>query len=174
MIANWSRRLIEKLQNRKYRAAYVDENVRTGIAYQVRALRGDLSQSGFGRKIKKPQSVVSRLEDPDYGKLSIQTLLEIASALDVALLVKFVSFPEFIRQTRDVSPENLTVPSYNPNTFAIGNVFNAITPQFGVPQQYEVPMHRDLNNYQANAPTRGCMTSQSIPKALDRKAARRE
>ncbi len=112
MSAIWSKRLFGKLINKKYRAAYVEENVQTGIAYQLRTLRGNSSQEEFGKKINKPQSVISRIEDPDYGKLSIQTLLDIATSLDIALLVKFVSFPEFIQQTRDVSIEGLQVPSF--------------------------------------------------------------
>lgn len=92
MSAIWSKRLFGKLINKKYRAAYVEENVQTGIAYQLRTLRGNSSQEEFGKKINKPQSVISRIEDPDYGKLSIQTLLDIATSLDIALLVKFVSF----------------------------------------------------------------------------------
>jgi hypothetical protein len=61
----------------------------------------------------KPQSVVSRLEDPDYGKVSIQTVLDGAAAFDVALLVQYVSFPEFLQRTRDVSPEALRVDSFD-------------------------------------------------------------
>jgi len=61
----------------------------------------------------KPQSVVSRLEDPDYGKVSVQTVLDGAAAFDVALLVQYVSFPEFLRRTRDVSPEALRVDSFD-------------------------------------------------------------
>lgn len=112
MSANLSKRLYEKLKNKKYRAAYVEENVRTRIAYQIRAVRGEMSQAEFGKRVGKPQSVVSRLEDPEYGKLTVQTLLEVADSLDIALLVKFVSFPEFVYQTRDVSPEGLKVQSF--------------------------------------------------------------
>lgn len=121
MIVTWSKRLLERLTNKRYRAAYVEENVRTGIAFQIRTLRGEMSQADFGKKLGKPQSVVSRLEDPDYGKLSVQTLLEVAAALDIALLVKFASFPDFIQQTRDVSPAGLSVPAYDPNSFVAVN-----------------------------------------------------
>ena len=85
------------------------EHVQTGISYQSRTLR---AQRGWAQKkladvMGKPQSVVSRLENPDYGKLSVSTLLEFAAAFDVALLIQFVSFPEFLRRTRDVSPKHL-------------------------------------------------------------------
>jgi len=127
VIVTWSKRLLERLSNKKYRSAYVEQNVKTGIAYQIRNLRGQMSQAEFGKKIGKPQSVVSRLEDPDYGKLNVQTLLEVAAALDIALLVKYVTFPEFIHRTRDVSPEGLHVPPYSQDQFKNYsgiNVFN--------------------------------------------------
>ena len=64
----------------------------------------------------KPQSVISRMEDPDYGKLSVQTLLDIAGAYDVALIVKFTTFRDFIWQTRDVSPATLKISSFDETT----------------------------------------------------------
>lgn len=115
MIANLSKRLFEKLKSKSYRGAYVAEHVRTGIAYQIRALRTQRgwSQKRLAEEMGKPQSVVSRLEDPDYGKVSIQTLLEGCAAFDVALVVQYVSFPEFLRRTRDVSPEALRADSFD-------------------------------------------------------------
>lgn len=110
-----SKRLFEKLKSKFYRQAYVADHVRTGIAYQIRALRGQRgwSQKRLAEEMGKPQSVVSRLEDPDYGKVSIQTLLEGCAAFDVALLVQYVSFPEFLRRTQDVSPEALQADSFD-------------------------------------------------------------
>lgn len=65
--------------------------VKAALARQITALRGGRSQAAFGKLIGKPQSVVSRLEDPNYGKVTLQTLLDIATKLDVALLVRFTS-----------------------------------------------------------------------------------
>lgn len=115
MFATLSNRLFEKLRSKSYREAYVAEHVRTGIAYQIRALRiqRGWSQKRLAEEMGKPQSVVSRLEDPDYGKVSVQTVLDGAAAFDVALLVQYVSFPEFLRRTRDVSPEVLQAESFN-------------------------------------------------------------
>lgn len=115
MIATLSKKLIEKLTRKSYRDEYVAENVKTGIAYQIRALR---DQRGWSQKVlatamDKPQSVVSRMEDPDYGKLTVQSLLEVAAAFDVALLVKFVSLPDMINKTRDVSPKALEAVSFD-------------------------------------------------------------
>jgi transcriptional regulator with XRE-family HTH domain len=115
VIATLSKKLLDKLLRREYRAAYVEENVRTGIAYQIRSMREHrgMSQTEVGSAMNKPQSTVSRLEDPDYGRLTVKSLLEVAAVHDVALLIQYVSFPEFIRRTRDLSPEALNAESFD-------------------------------------------------------------
>lgn len=109
------RQLINKLSRRSYRDAYVAEHVRRGIAYQIRALRNqrNITQGELAKLVGKPQSVVSRLEDPDYGKMNLQTLLELASAFDVALQVRFIDYNNFIASTRNVSPTALEVDSFS-------------------------------------------------------------
>lgn len=117
MIVNFSRRVLTKLLSKKYRDAYVAENVRMGIAYQIRAMReqrNSMSQKALGDLLGKPQSVVSRLEDPGYGKLTLQTLLEVAAAFDVALLVQFVTHGDFLQRMSDVSPLALQTASFSP------------------------------------------------------------
>jgi hypothetical protein len=53
--------------------------------------------------IDKQQTVVSRLEDASYGKWTLQTLLDVAEKLDLALLVRFVDHATFLRFTGDMS-----------------------------------------------------------------------
>ena len=121
MIANFSKRILSKLLSKKYRDAYVAESVRTGIAYQIRTMRDQrdhMSQTALGAILGKPQSVVSRLEDPDYGKHTVQTLLEVAAAFDVALLVRFVTHEDMLRLTSDASPEALEVAGFGPSQIA--------------------------------------------------------
>jgi hypothetical protein len=62
--------------------------------------------------------VVSRIEDPSYGKLTVQSLLELASAFDVGLLLKFTPIAEFVEKVRDVSEHALQVASFDSGTFA--------------------------------------------------------
>lgn len=114
------RKLLDKLKKKSYRSAYVGEHVRQGIAYQIRALRDqrDWKQGELACRLQKPQSVVCRLEDPNYGKVTIQTLLKVASVFDVALLVKFVDFPTFLRETRDVTSKSMEVDSFDEQSFA--------------------------------------------------------
>ena len=89
--------------------------VRTSIALQIRRLRenGDMSQSDLAARVGTRQSAVSRLENTDYGRASVQTLLDIANALDVALVVKFVSYPEFLLQHGKVTPDALSAETFS-------------------------------------------------------------
>lgn len=89
-----------KLDKKEYRDAMVCANISHGVSYQIKKIRKSLgiSQADLAVKIgAKSQSIISRLEDPSYGKISITTLEKIASAFDVALIVKFSSFGDFLR-----------------------------------------------------------------------------
>jgi hypothetical protein len=121
------KRLWQRLQKKAYRQAYLSEHVRRGIAYQIRALRDqrDWKQGTFAKHLGKPQSVVCRLEDPDYGKMTIQTLLEVANVFDVALQVRFVPFSTFIRNTRDVSATSMEVLEFKDD---LGLAVSSTTP----------------------------------------------
>lgn len=106
--------LFAKLKNKRYRAAYLAQHIRTIIALQIRRMREDRGwkQSDLGDVSGKPQNVISRIEDPEYGKLTVQTLLDLAAGLDVGLVIKFVPFSRFLREYEDVSMSNLSVDSF--------------------------------------------------------------
>jgi transcriptional regulator with XRE-family HTH domain len=84
--------------NKEYRDSYIEGHVKGGIAYQIQALRekSGLNQKDFGDQIGKPQSVVSRLENTEYGSVSVETLLDVAKALDVALQVRFSNYVDML------------------------------------------------------------------------------
>ncbi len=100
--------------NKVFRDAFLEENIKTRLALQVRALRekAGWSQPELGERAGKTQSGISRIEDPNYGKFTIRTLLKLASAFDVALFISFVPYTKLIREIKDVSPEALAVASY--------------------------------------------------------------
>ena len=106
---------LAKFASKEYRDGFMQTQVRGGIAYQIKALREKfgLTQTQFAEVTGKKQSVVSRLEDTEYGKVTVQTLLDIASSLNVALLVRFISYPEFLTRT-----ENMTVTALQPETIS--------------------------------------------------------
>ncbi len=96
-------RLGRELDDRAFRASYMEHHLKAFLADQIRGLRGDMSQAAFGRLIGKPQSVVSRLENEEYGRVTLQTLLDIATRLDIAFVGRFVDFPTFLQATMDFS-----------------------------------------------------------------------
>src|SRR6516162_7412090 len=93
-------RLGEQFKKEKFRKSYFARQLKIFLAAQIRALRGDRTQTQFGELIGKPQSVVARLERESYGKVNLQTLIDIATKLDIALVVRFVSFPTFLEMTK--------------------------------------------------------------------------
>jgi len=96
-------------QSKDYRDGFLEADVKAGIAYQIQALREKtgLSQAEFAKKIGKKQSVVSRLENTEYGAVNVNTLLEIAKALDIGLQVRFCDFLDVLE--RDISPAGMKV-----------------------------------------------------------------
>ena len=96
-------RLVPKLADEAYRNSYVVHQTRQFLARQVRALRGDKTQNEFGELLDKPQSVVSRLEDPNYGKWALQTLFDVAAKTNRAVIVRIVDYPTFLRFTSDMT-----------------------------------------------------------------------
>ena len=96
-----------------FRASYLTQHLRAFLADQIRALRGERSQREFGEVLDKPQSVVSRLEDEEYGKVTLQTLIDVATKLDIGLLARFVDFPTFLKETNDFSEQASTPAPYN-------------------------------------------------------------
>lgn len=96
-------RLASKLSDKAYRGSYVVHQTRQFLARQMRALRGEKSQKEFGEILGKPQSVVSRLEDPNYGKWALQSVFDVAISLDLAVIVRIVDYPTFLQFTSDMT-----------------------------------------------------------------------
>lgn len=68
--------------------------IEQGIAWQIRVnrkLRG-MSQKGLAVALGTQQSAISRIEDPEYGAHSLDTLVQIAKVFDCALMVKFAPY----------------------------------------------------------------------------------
>lgn len=117
--STWGEGFISELSEKAFRNAYNSDQVRTGIAIQMRSMREQVernwTQSELGGLMGKPQPTIARLEDPDYGRVTLTTLLEVAAAFDVALLVQFVEWDDFLKRMKDVSPDALSKKAFSPD-----------------------------------------------------------
>ena len=102
------------LQNQEFREAFFAEHAKTKFSFQLRAMRKSRgwTQNDLARKLKTTQNVISRIENIEYGKVSLKTLLELAAAFDVCLSVEFVSHKEGLKRTNDMSQKRLNVKSF--------------------------------------------------------------
>src|SRR5690349_1855695 len=107
--------LLGKLKSRTYRRAFRSAFVRNYVALQIRALRKAKfeSQGKLAKACGKPTNVISRLENPQYGKMSVSTMLELADAFDVGLTVKFVPFGDMAAEAENLSDDALIVQSFD-------------------------------------------------------------
>jgi transcriptional regulator with XRE-family HTH domain len=113
----WSSELVHELADAEFRHEYMMDQVRSYIAFQIRALREQRrwTQGDLAKAAGKTQSVISRLEDPDYGKLSLQSCLEIAVTYDVPLLVQFAEWDDWLTRMSNLSPSALRKRSFDAN-----------------------------------------------------------
>jgi len=70
---------------------FYQEVFKLRVAEKIRELRSKkgLSQVGLAKRIGTSQSTIARLEDPDNFSYSLKTLLKIADALDMELIIDF-------------------------------------------------------------------------------------
>ena len=102
------------------RAAFVESHINKGLAYQFRAMgEPRVGQEELANLVGMPQTAISRLESPNYGKPTITTLKRMARVHDVALIVRFVPFSklaDWVSGTPYVelglSSDALDVPSF--------------------------------------------------------------
>jgi len=116
-------KLMLKLRKKEYRDAYVSEHIKTSLPIQIKILREQRgwSQEHLAQLAKTTQTVISRVEDPNYGKLNLSSLLKMASAFDIALIVKFVPFSKILNEFEDVSPKNLRVDNFEQEVLILEN-----------------------------------------------------
>jgi transcriptional regulator with XRE-family HTH domain len=111
---NLRTQLFENFKNKKYRDAFVREFIFSRLPLKIRAMREKLSisQAELGERAGVAQARVSKIEDPSYGRLTLSTLLKLASAFDCGLSVDFVPFSRILNEAAALSRESLGVPKF--------------------------------------------------------------
>jgi transcriptional regulator with XRE-family HTH domain len=111
---NKSEQIRQSLNDPEYRHQFVEEEINIGLAFQIRALRNrqQLTQDELAKLLNGKQSLVSSWENPNYGKYTLGTLKDLAKALDVALLVRFVPFSTLVDWIVNLTQESIAPPSF--------------------------------------------------------------
>lgn len=101
-------------RGKEYRESFVENEITVGVPFQIRAMREDRgwTQKDLGERTGKRQSVISQLESPGYGKLTLTSLRVLADAFDVGLMVRFVPFSELAWRGASISVIDHAVPSF--------------------------------------------------------------
>lgn len=104
------------------RDAYVQAEVATALAHQIRAIRlqRGWSQAELARRMGTRQHVVSRLEDPSYGRHSLQTLMLLSRVFDTGLQVRFMSFVTMLQETFTPRHEERLVLAFEEEADQVG------------------------------------------------------
>ncbi len=100
--------LLPRLKDKKYRDLFVSSQINKTIPFQIRALRAarnNMTQEELAERAETTQSVISRIQNRGAANLNIKSLLKLASAFDVALVVRFEPIDRFIDWVDELSPE---------------------------------------------------------------------
>lgn len=123
---------LRELEDAEFRNGFVADRMRTRFALLIRSLREQMgwSQAELGERMGKPQSVISRLEDPDYGRLSTKTIFEVAAAFGLPVYIDLPNWDEWFRLMEDVSARAMVRQPFNAASInALANGVNIFLPQ---------------------------------------------
>ena len=137
-IASRLQNLWAKFQSKIYRDAFVASHLKTNVAAQIVTMREDRgwTQHKLAEVSGMSQPRISLLEDPNYEKMTLSTLKRVASAFDVALVVRFAPFSELLLWANSASSQNLGVPSFKDDNLPQASLItnsNYLQIQHGVP-----------------------------------------
>ena len=110
-----TKKTMERLKKSKqHRTAFVASQISIGIPFQIRALRKqhEWDQKKLAYEAEMLQPRISAMEKPGYANLTIETLKRLASAFDVALVVRFAPFSELLRWSDKFSPDDFQIPGF--------------------------------------------------------------
>jgi transcriptional regulator with XRE-family HTH domain len=106
--------LIKRLKSWKYREIYIRSKVNVSLPSQIRALRlkQELTQKSLASKTQMKQPRISAMEKPGATKFNIETLVRVAAAFKVGLIVKFAPLSEMLAWENGFSQDNFDVVTF--------------------------------------------------------------
>ncbi len=135
------KQIVSSLKDKEYRDLFVSNEISVGLPFQIRALREkrNWTQGELADKTGKAQGVISQLEDPNYGRFTLATLKRLASAFDVALIVRFVPFSELVGRAVNLDSTDLAVPSFHEDENLVWDATSVFNTGDGVTASTEQP-----------------------------------
>jgi transcriptional regulator with XRE-family HTH domain len=105
---------IEKLDDRKYREAYIRASINVNLPSQIRALRlnQEMTQKSLAGEARMKQPRISAMEKPGATRFNIETLVRLAVAFRVGLIVKFVPLSEMLAWENGFSQDSFNVVTF--------------------------------------------------------------
>jgi transcriptional regulator with XRE-family HTH domain len=104
--------LISRLKNDKsYRAAYIRAKINVNVPSQIRALRlkSPMTQEELADAAGMKQPRISAMERPGETQFNLDTLIRLAAAFKVGLIVRFASHNEMLRWENEFSQDAFDV-----------------------------------------------------------------
>lgn len=107
--------LRQEFHDPEARRDYADIFLDSSIALQIKALRlqRGWSQEELAERVGMKQSRISAMEQASYSSWSLSTLRRLAKAFDLALVVRFESFGNFLNEVTSASKSDLERPSFS-------------------------------------------------------------
>lgn len=107
-------KFLQEVRDYEYRHEYVSANIVNGLAFQIGLMREaqEWSHDELAERCGETSKSISRIENPNCEDYSLDTLLQLAKAFDVALLVRFAPFSELADWVINLSDEKLIPLSY--------------------------------------------------------------
>jgi transcriptional regulator with XRE-family HTH domain len=103
-----------EIRDQEYRHGLIAAQIEVDLPLQLKALRKQRgwSQPEMEKRTGMKQSRFPLMERPGGAHFTLDTLQRLAEAFDVALIVKFAPFSEFLDWSKNFNPETFAVPSF--------------------------------------------------------------
>jgi len=93
--------LADQLKDPKFAKVYEEESGKIDLAIELARIRQEagISQRELAKRVGTRQSVIARMENPEYTGYSVRMLRRIAAALDVSIKIEFEPIKRSSRRT---------------------------------------------------------------------------